>query len=73
NDEDTLKLLNTNPFEDEPPKKVRVLRYRYEYTSPEERAGTGEWWNRELVGVYVDASSLEELRRRGGRRRSRIL
>jgi hypothetical protein len=64
NDEEKLSLLETNPFPDEPPEQVRVLRYQYEFTSPEERAETGQWWTRERVGSYVQPVSGADLRRR---------
>ncbi|MFB6164332.1 MAG: lipase maturation factor family protein [Haloarculaceae archaeon] len=66
-------LLRSDPFPEGPPEQVRVLRYRYEYTTPEERAETGAWWNRERVNTYVSPISRAELEaeRRGGRRRVR--
>ena len=60
-DERTLGLLASVPF-DEPPEKVRVLRYRYQFTTPEERSETGEWWNRERVGTYLRPMSMAQLR-----------
>jgi membrane protein implicated in regulation of membrane protease activity len=57
----TLSLVGTNPFADEPPARVRVLRYRYRYTTPDERAETGEWWRRKRVGTYVRPTSAAEL------------
>mgnify|MGYP000262404111 FL=1 len=60
NDADTLSLLRTNPFPDGPPERIRVLRYRYEYTEPAERRETGEWWRRERLGTYVASVSREE-------------
>ncbi|SDE73234.1 lipase maturation factor family protein [Halorientalis regularis] len=69
NDGSTLSLLRSNPFPDEPPEKVRVRRFRYRYTTPEERAETGEWWERDLVGIYVHSTSLSELRSPTGGRR----
>ncbi len=71
NDEDTLALLRRNPFPDEPPERVRVIRYRYRYTTPEEREETGRWWHRERVGTYVGSVSQEELRSGGASRRRR--
>jgi hypothetical protein len=44
---------------------LRVRRYRYRYTTPAERAETGDWWHRERVGTYVGAVSLDRLRARG--------
>ncbi|RRJ29696.1 lipase maturation factor family protein [Halocatena pleomorpha] len=61
NDAATLSLLKENPFPDEPPKQVRILRYRYRFTTPEERAETGQWWRRERVGSYVTPVSATEL------------
>jgi hypothetical protein len=53
NDRDTLKLLRTNPFPDEPPAFVRALLYRYRFTTWSERRRTGCWWDRELAGVFL--------------------
>ncbi len=44
------------PFEDAP-EQVRVVRYRYRFTTPAEHAETGNWWVREEVGTYVPATS----------------
>jgi hypothetical protein len=61
-------LLASDPFPDGP-ERIRVLRYRYRFTTPEERAETGDWWVRERVGTYVAPMSREELQRGGlGRR-----
>ncbi|WP_436345884.1 lipase maturation factor family protein [Natronorubrum sp. FCH18a] len=66
-DEETVALLAEDPFAENgaSPTHVRAIRYRYRYTTPEERAATGDWWRRERVGTYVGAVSLEELRMRG--------
>lgn len=56
-------LLDDDPFGDDPPERVRVLRYRYRFTTREERAATGDWWVRERVGTYVRPSTAETLRR----------
>jgi hypothetical protein len=64
-DEATRSLLSHDPFPDDPPAHVRAVRYRYEFTSPEERAETGRWWTRERVGQYVRPVSEADL---GGRR-----
>ncbi|MDX1748071.1 MAG: lipase maturation factor family protein, partial [Halobacteriales archaeon] len=61
-DEAVLGLLRSNPFPEDPPDKVRVLRYRYRFTTPEERAQTGEWWARERIGTYVGPVTLGDLR-----------
>jgi hypothetical protein len=58
-DKQILSLLKTNPFKDAPPKYIRALRYIYRFTTPEERQKTGNWWKRELVGVYLPPVSLD--------------
>jgi len=72
NDAATLGLLKHVPF-DEPPERIRVLRYRYRYTTPDERADTGNWWHRERVGTYLPPCSLKELREGTDRPRNRSL
>lgn len=47
------RLLAHDPFEDAPPRWVRVRRYQYRYTTSEERRRTGHWWVRDLVGEFV--------------------
>jgi len=32
--------------------------YRYRLTTPAEREKTGDWWKRDLIGVYYPAVSL---------------
>jgi hypothetical protein len=61
-DEAVTSLLAEDPFEDDPPRYVRAVRYRYRFTTPEERAETGRWWHRTRAGPYVRPVSLEELR-----------
>ena len=58
-DRDTLGLLRSNPFPDRPPHYIRARHYRYRFTTPAERASTGRWWSRELIGVYHPAMSLD--------------
>ena len=65
----TKALLAADPFPDDPPAHVRAVRYRYRFTTPEERAETGDWWRRQLVGTYVPPVSRETVGRAGGSRR----
>jgi len=51
-------LLTNNPFPDEPPRLIRARLMRYEFTTPEERRETGNWWKRVVVGEYLPAVSL---------------
>ena len=54
-----LALLADNPFPDEPPKWVRATLYQYRFTTPAERAATGDCWVRQWLGPYVPPLSLE--------------
>ena len=56
-DRHVLGLLRRSPFPDRPPAAVRVLRYRYQFTTPAQRRQTGEWWTRRRVGEPVRRSS----------------
>ena len=47
------KLLADNPFAAAPPRWIRALLYRYEYTTPSERAASGAWWKRERVAEFL--------------------
>ncbi len=71
-DTGTESLFRTVPF-DEPPTRIRVVRYRYRYTTPEERTETGDWWYRERLGTYVESVTSKALEaRRVGRRQRRF-
>jgi hypothetical protein len=45
-------LLEHNPFSDEKPSYLRVLVYRYYFTTPQERRQSGKWWRREYLGIF---------------------
>ncbi|HLY15614.1 MAG TPA: lipase maturation factor family protein [Bryobacteraceae bacterium] len=51
-DRAVLSLLRTNPFPERPPRYVRALLYEYHFTTPAERAATGQWWTRKPAGTY---------------------
>lgn len=54
-----VKLLKHNPFRHAPPKYIRVLMYDYVFTTVQEKAATGNWWKRELVGPYTSILQLQ--------------
>jgi lipase maturation factor 1 len=54
-----LSLLADNPFQEKPPAYVSALLYRYFYTTPEQRAATGQIWQREYLGVYYPPSDSQ--------------
>ncbi|MCP3666258.1 MAG: lipase maturation factor family protein [Gammaproteobacteria bacterium] len=45
-------LLKHNPFEESPPRYLRVQVFRYHFTTPEEREQTGNWWKAEYLGAF---------------------
>lgn len=45
-------LLAHNPFPDQPPRYLRVLVYRYEFTDAKTRQDTGTWWHRSYMGEF---------------------
>jgi hypothetical protein len=52
-----LELFRSNPFGNRPPAKVRAVLWQYWFTTREERARTGAWWNRKLIGEYAPEGS----------------
>lgn len=48
------RLLAHNPFPAVPPEYLRVLVYRYRFTTADERARSGDWWKREYLGVFPE-------------------
>jgi uncharacterized membrane protein YphA (DoxX/SURF4 family) len=55
---DVLSLLAGNPFPERPPRYVRAVLYDYRMTDLATRRGTGQWWKRETVGLYVPPVAL---------------
>ena len=51
-------LFSRNPFPDHPPHFLRVVRYRYEFTSPAEKSSTGNWWRRTPIDFYITPVAL---------------
>ncbi|HYA16600.1 MAG TPA: lipase maturation factor family protein [Bryobacteraceae bacterium] len=57
-DQPVLELMEHNPFPDKPPRFMRAMVYDYRFTSYDERRQTGNWWKRELKGVYFPPITL---------------
>jgi hypothetical protein len=62
-----LELIGGNPFEDEPPRQIRAVIYRYEFNTRHEREATREWWKRRdrllyapILGVAIEPASTAE-------------
>jgi len=56
-----LGLLDENPFPDGPPRYVRLVYYRYEFSSSEQKREDGVWWVREQTGLLTRPLSLAQL------------
>jgi hypothetical protein len=55
NDKDVLALFAGNPFPNKPPRQVRAVLWQYWFTSMPEKRATGNWWRRQLLGLYAPA------------------
>jgi hypothetical protein len=52
NSPQVVALLSDNPFAAKPPRYMRVLAYRYHFTSTHQRRQSGNWWRREYLGEF---------------------
>ncbi len=52
-DVDVLLLFAGNPFWHAPPRQVRVVVWRYWFTTPAEKRSQGLWWRRQQLGLYA--------------------
>src|SRR5579863_7376521 len=59
NDGDVLRLFRANPFPNAPPKQVRAVIWQYWFTTMDEKRRTGNWWRRELMGLYAPVIESE--------------
>lgn len=53
-----VDLLAVNPFRDTAPRFVRARFYEYHFSSPSQKASTGEWWTRTYVTAYSSPMRL---------------
>jgi hypothetical protein len=53
NDPDVLQLFRGNPFGPSPPRYVKAVLWQYWFTSMDEKRRTGNWWKRNLMGLYA--------------------
>jgi hypothetical protein len=58
NDRGTLSLFASNPFPDRPPRYVRAVLYKYSFAKP----GSGRWWDRERLGLWLPPLSADDPR-----------
>jgi hypothetical protein len=59
NDSDVLALFHGNPLGPTPPRYVRAVLWQYWFTSMDEKRRTGNWWRRELMGLYAPVLTRE--------------
>jgi hypothetical protein len=48
-----LGLFRSNPFAQAPPRYLRAVLWQYWFTSMDEKRQSGNWWKRELIGLYA--------------------
>ncbi len=58
NESSVTHLLARNPFPDKPPKYIRAILFKYQFTTSEERRTTGAWWKRREIGEFFPEASL---------------
>jgi hypothetical protein len=59
NDPDVLSLFAANPFPQAAPRQVRAVLWQYWFTSMSEKRTTGNWWRRQLLGLYAPTLELQ--------------
>jgi Lipase maturation factor len=59
NTPDVLHLFAGNPFAAAPPKYVRAVLWQYWFTTMNEKHDTGNWWHRQLLGLYAPTLTLQ--------------
>jgi len=55
-----LGLLERNPFPLSPPRYIRAVLYDYRFTDLAARHQTGDWWQRQPLGLYLPPVSLSD-------------
>ena len=58
NEPAVTRLLARNPFPEKPPKYVRAILFKYQFTTSEERRATGAWWKRREIGEFFPEATL---------------
>lgn len=57
--DEVTRLVAESPFDERPPRYVRVLRRRYTFTDRATRRGTGRWWDVGAGDLYLPPSHLD--------------
>jgi predicted DCC family thiol-disulfide oxidoreductase YuxK len=58
NEPSVTRLLARNAFLDKPPKYIRAILFKYQFTTSEEHRTTGAWWKRHEIGEFFPEASL---------------
>jgi hypothetical protein len=58
-DPDVLELFASDPFQGNPPQRVRAVVYQYWFTDWKTKHETGLWWRREPLGDYAPELARE--------------
>ncbi len=56
----TALLDSESPFRETPPKHIRALLYKYNFNNLKDQSQSGNYWKRELLGVYLPNVSLNQ-------------
>ena len=56
NETAVLCLFRGNPYANRAPREVRAVLWQYRFTTAEEKRRTGNWWEREWLGLYAPAA-----------------
>jgi lipase maturation factor 1 len=59
NEPTVTRLLAKNPFPDKPPRYIRAMVYDYRFTDLATHRATGQWWRRDLKGLYCPVVSVK--------------
>jgi lipase maturation factor 1 len=59
NSPDVVALFQRNPFATAPPRYIRAVLWQYWFTSMKEKRETGNWWRRQLLGLYAPVLTLQ--------------
>lgn len=58
-EDDVIALMADDPFDGEPPTYLRTTLWQYEFSSPDQKADTGDWWRRKKQGRYCPRFTLK--------------
>jgi lipase maturation factor 1 len=59
NASDVLSLFASNPFPSQPPRLIRAVLWQYWFTTISDKRSQGQWWRRELLGLYAPTLQRE--------------